>query len=565
MLPFIPNSLQPSNDLVPTYVNPYSQPNVGMTYGQPLSYFSHAQGGNPSLGGAPTYHSYRGHVSQAPMSNHGPTLNGSKYPSSALPNSYPFYTKPINLLPNTPAYPNYGPTDLFADPTMCVTPFVCWIEDYPLPDGLKMPSHIGSYDGKWDPENYLHLFKGVIRMQKQKFRSHFSQQKKFTKTHLAMHNIKQKNGESTRSFVTRYTDDKLHILGLHEEQRISGFIHGLKTRSLVRFLSTDLPTTYKGLMEKTYTWIEAKEVATNRALNDYRERFENFIKGSFWDNNKGKKKNRDRFSPCHGSNHGLLSNLSKSPREILATEKAAKAFEQPPCMVGSRRSRDMSKYCHIHEDHGHDTNQCRELRNQIEEAKGDKNIIPVDVHILMISRENHTSKRKSIEGLVDGLKEITFPPVPGSNSSSDPVIIKPSIRSLKVDYKVSLVGFSREHSWPLGEVPLEITIGESPFTRTEVPNFVIVRSNYPHNLLLGGTAMQRMGIVKEDKRSIKKPFRKLKRASSVVWAQKNRSSLMTGILITIKVEGKPFNTEHRLNEHKHIEPVKQKKRGLAPE
>ena len=102
-----------------------------------------------------------------------------------------------------------------------------WIEDYPLPDGLKMPSHMGTYDGKGDPDNFLHLFEGAIRMQKwamlvachmftytlrdsariwwngqklgsiinledlkAKFRSHFSQQKKFTRTHLTVHNIK---------------------------------------------------------------------------------------------------------------------------------------------------------------------------------------------------------------------------------------------------------------------------------------------------------------------------------------------------------------------------------------
>nr|GEX21591.1 reverse transcriptase domain-containing protein [Tanacetum cinerariifolium] len=47
-----------------------------------------------------------------------------------------------------------------------VTPFVHWIKDYPLPDGLKMLSHIGSYDGKEDPDNFLHLFEGAIRMQK---------------------------------------------------------------------------------------------------------------------------------------------------------------------------------------------------------------------------------------------------------------------------------------------------------------------------------------------------------------------------------------------------------------
>ncbi|GKC86207.1 reverse transcriptase domain-containing protein [Tanacetum coccineum] len=121
---------------------------------------------------------------------------------------------------------------------------------------------------------------------KAKFWSHFSQQNKFTKTHLAVHNIKRIVGESTKAFVTRYTDDALHVLGLHEEQHISGFIHGLKTRSLVEHLSTDLPSTYKDLMEKTYTWIEAREVATNGTPNDRRENFERSRRSS-WDNDRG--------------------------------------------------------------------------------------------------------------------------------------------------------------------------------------------------------------------------------------------------------------------------------------
>ncbi|GJV69369.1 hypothetical protein Tco_1484878 [Tanacetum coccineum] len=43
-----------------------------------------------------------------------------------------------------------------------------------------------------------------------------------------------------------------------------------ESKKLIEHLSTDLPSTYKGLMEKTYTWIEAREVATNGALNDQR-------------------------------------------------------------------------------------------------------------------------------------------------------------------------------------------------------------------------------------------------------------------------------------------------------
>ncbi|GJW05354.1 hypothetical protein Tco_1564210 [Tanacetum coccineum] len=211
--------------------------------------------------------------------------------------------------------------------------------------------------------------------------------------------------------------------------------------------------------------------------------------------------------------------------------------------------------------------------------------------------------------------------------------LKPSIRSLQIDSKTPLVGFSVEHSWPPGEVPLEITISGSPYARTEILNFVIVRSISPHNLLHRRTAMQRMSIVvstihgaikfhtprgigtvfstrkfdkarEEQKKlkgtspktpkgilscavakeriivkkkypeqtiikgkqlptSFKMKLQGLLRANADIFAW--TYTHMTGILKTVMMGGKPFNTEHRLNEFKYIEPVKQKKRSLAPE
>ncbi|GKB56616.1 hypothetical protein Tco_0912802 [Tanacetum coccineum] len=242
---------------------------------------------------------------------------------------------------------------------------------------------------------------------KAKFWLHFSQQKKITKTHVTVHNIKQREGESTRAFVTR---------------------------SLVEFLSTDLPTTYKGLMEKTYTSIEARDVATNGAPNDRREGFNKSKKNPSWDNNKGQE-NRDRFSSYCGSNHGLLSNLSKSPKEILATEKASLPSSDPVIIKAKISGRQVNR---VHMD---------------------------------------------IESSCEVIYEHCF------------LKLKPSIKSLGVDSKVSLIGFSREHSSPIGEVPLEITKGDSPFSRTETLNFVIIRPNSSHNLLLRRTAMQKIGIV----------------------------------------------------------------------
>ncbi|GJR83354.1 reverse transcriptase domain-containing protein [Tanacetum coccineum] len=209
--------------------------------------------GNPLAGGASTYQG--GYIPQAFTNNSVPLYNGLIHPTVIPSSSYPFYAQSYVTNHNICLQPKPC-KDPCTDLRSTVTLLFRLIENYPLPDGLKMPSRIGSYDGKGDPYNFLHLFKGAIRMQKwlmpvacqytlkdfariwwnsqktgrilnyedlkAKFRSHFSQQNKFTKTHLAVHNIKQREGESTRAFITRYRDDTLQILGLHEEQRISG-------------------------------------------------------------------------------------------------------------------------------------------------------------------------------------------------------------------------------------------------------------------------------------------------------------------------------------------------------
>ncbi|GJT40622.1 hypothetical protein Tco_0940487 [Tanacetum coccineum] len=128
----------------------------------------------------------------------------------------------------------------------------------------------------------------------------------------------------------------------------------------------------------------------------------------------------------------------------LGMNESTRSFEQPPRMFGSRRSRDMSKYCHFHEDHEHDTNDYRQLRNQIEEAvksgqfshlvkgikkervkasenqrtkgKKDKITTPIEAPIIMIRQDESYAKNK-VEGLTSEGKEITFPSG-GSNSSA---------------------------------------------------------------------------------------------------------------------------------------------------
>ncbi|GKB81795.1 reverse transcriptase domain-containing protein [Tanacetum coccineum] len=145
------------------------------------------------------------------------------------------------------------------------------------------------------------------------------------------------------------------------------------------------------------------------------------------------------------------------------------------------------------------------------------------VSVLMIGGKNHNMKKRPTNHR--GIGEITFLPLPNVGSS-DPIIIKvyisgrqankayldrgssceiiyehcflklkPSIRSLRVDSNTLFVSFSAEQSWPWGEIPLEVTIGEGPIAVTKTLTFVIVKSDSPHNLLLGRTVMKQIGIV----------------------------------------------------------------------
>nr|GEV53018.1 hypothetical protein [Tanacetum cinerariifolium] len=322
---------------------------------------------------------------------------------------------PMYVPPNIPAYLNpAGPG--------FITPFVCWIKDYPLSDGLKMPSHVGSYDGKRDPDNFIHLFTA-------KFQSYFIQQNKFTKTHLAVHNIKQREGESTRAFITRYTNDTLQILGLHEEQRVLGFVHDLRTRCLVEHLSTNHPSTYKGLMEKTYTWVEAREVATNGALNDQRDSFKRHL----------------RTQIQEAVNSGQLSHLVK----------------------GIKRNEQSHLTSH---------------EVKAKRIKARENNAPVIIEAMIFGRKVrrvHMNGRSSCKIIYESCFEK----------------LNRTIKATKVNLKTPIVGFSGERSWSVGEVPSDIKIGYTPFSGTETLKFVIVRFDSPHNMLLGRTVMQRMGIV----------------------------------------------------------------------
>ncbi|GJR09899.1 hypothetical protein Tco_0792551 [Tanacetum coccineum] len=83
---------------------------------------------------------------------------------------------------------------------------------------------------------------------------------------------------------------------------------------------------------------------------------------------------------------------------------------------------------------------------------------------------------------------------------------------------------------------------------------IIVNDKYPD---------QTVTIRKQLPDHFKKELQNLQKLNAYVFAWTHAD--MTRIPRTIMVEGKPFNTEHKLNEYSHIKPIKQNKRGLGPD
>nr|GEU31902.1 reverse transcriptase domain-containing protein [Tanacetum cinerariifolium] len=178
----------------------------------------------------------------------------------------------------------------------------------------------------------------------------------------------------------------LNILGLHEDQRIFGFIHGLRTKSLVEHLSMNLPLTYKGLMEKTYTWVEAREVPTNGVSSDRRDSFERPNKSS-WDNNRGQKNKDRKNSHVENRDRGLNNSRGHKVSHQKGVKTVLSAGEAGEETKKARRTLTISK---------ERIPSCDDTREKI--VVNDKRNLEAYVDDMVI-------KRTSEEGMLSNIQE----------------------------------------------------------------------------------------------------------------------------------------------------------------
>nr|GEX35356.1 reverse transcriptase domain-containing protein [Tanacetum cinerariifolium] len=133
-----------------------------------------------------------------------------------------------------------------------IEPFTHRIRYFDFPK-TRIPNHIKTYDG-----NLLNESIDSYDVLKKAFVENYLQQKKCIKDPVEIHNIKQRDGESTKDFVKRYKLESMDIKGAPECMRIFRFLHGITNPKLIKRLHDKIPKTVDEVMRVTTSFLRGK-------------------------------------------------------------------------------------------------------------------------------------------------------------------------------------------------------------------------------------------------------------------------------------------------------------------
>ncbi|XP_022890991.1 uncharacterized protein LOC111406040 [Olea europaea var. sylvestris] len=168
-----------------------------------------------------------------------------------------------------------------------------------------------------------------------KFSAFFASSKRIRKTAASLMQMRQGPNETLRNFMTRFNKERLQIPDLHITAAVSALTYAIRCEAFKMSLSKTPPKSVIDLLTRAEKYINMEETLTPRKD----------VSPSLRPDNK-----RPREPNQRDDNPWVKQ--KQNPRQETFTPL--------------NTSRDRTKYCDFHRDHGHTTEGCLALKQQIE-------------------------------------------------------------------------------------------------------------------------------------------------------------------------------------------------------
>nr|XP_023917006.1 uncharacterized protein LOC112028543 [Quercus suber] len=285
-----------------------------------------------------------------------------------------------------------GKTDRSLDRMVKMTdsPFTATVLECPVPSKFRL-SQLEPFDGLKDPLDHLNTFKMTLGLQQpsdeilcrsfpttlkeaarewytnlstssidsfeqlsSSFLCHFvrGQHPRRPANHLLT--IKQGEKETLRSYVKHFTRETLEVNEADDKAQLTTFKAGLKSREFVVSLTKNPPKTMAEMLLKAEKYMNAENALV-------------MIKDVEKTNEKGRKEDDQRGRKREHSDSQTSDEGKKKDEKAPQTIKDEHYLKWPRLLHSSPNVHDKKKYCHFRKDHGHYTEDYRDLKKQIEE------------------------------------------------------------------------------------------------------------------------------------------------------------------------------------------------------
>ncbi|GJU77234.1 hypothetical protein Tco_1274304 [Tanacetum coccineum] len=200
-----------------------------------------------------------------------------------------------------------------------------------------------------------------------------SKRKRYAKDPTEIHGIKRRQNEGLQAFMDRFKFESSYIKGVPPILRISAFMHGHGHPELAKKLNDKIPKTVDEVFERVRAFIKGEVAARSAEMVCPSQGDKGYVR-SAWTRGPKRARNRGGLREAR-RNIGVytpypkkdtFTPLTKTPKEILAIESIS--FPEPSPLIGTPKKQNLNKFCDYHGDRGHNTNDCYQLKKQIEEA-----------------------------------------------------------------------------------------------------------------------------------------------------------------------------------------------------